>query len=81
MTWFNDVIDVIVTSLDGSTRKNDNTRITRLKKKLKHYKIRVSVLEDIALGIKSEDLRKMYNNVKGIRLLLDEYAVKRSIFV
>lgn len=61
----------------------------RLRKKLRHQKKRIKVLEDIALGIKRDDLNILYENVKSFsyaeKKIIDKFTAasfaERSIFV
>jgi hypothetical protein len=76
-----------VSSLDSY--QDERKERKRLRKKLRYQKKKIKVLEDIALGIKRDDLNILYEHVKSFlyaeKKIIDKFTAasfaERSIFV
>ena len=81
------LLNLHVSSFDSYQEERRERK--RLRKKLRYKKKRIKVLEDIALGIKRDDLNILYDNVKSFsyaeKKIIDKFTAasfaERSIFV
>lgn len=56
-------------------------KIKRLNRKVKRLRDKNSVLTDIAVGIKRQDLEAIYKRVFSVKALIDKFTAQRNIFV
>ena len=68
-----------VSSFDSHQKERRERK--RLRKKLRYQNTKIRVLEDIALGIKRDDLNILYENVKSVKKIIDKFTAERNIFV
>jgi len=73
------LLNLHVSSFDSYQEERRERK--RLRKKLRYKKKRIKVLEDIALGIKRDDLNILYDHVKNVKKIIDKFTAERSIFV
>ena len=60
---------------------NTKAQTRRLKRNLKRCRVKNRVLNDIALGIKREDLEILYKHACYVKTLINKYTAQRDIFV